>query len=437
MRISVVGMGKIGLPVAVQFASKGHHVIGCDIDVAQVRAINDGTARTGVDDTDRMFGEQWRSGRISATTDTTAAVVDTEVTVLLVPVLVADGAPDYRQMDAATEKVAAGLSPGHLVVYETTLAVGTTRSRYLPMLASGGLAPGRELFVAFSPERVQSHRVIEDLRKYPKIVGGVDVASGERASRFYEAVLDAPVMLVRDADTAEFTKLAESVYRDVNIALANELARYAHDLDVDIGDVIAAANSEPLSHIHQPGAGVGGHCIPVYPYFILSGRPDIELVATARRINDAMPRWVLDRVAEAIGGLRGKRVLVLGLSYRADVRETSHSVGVSLVRALRAAGATPVGADTCYSDDEIAAFDAEPFEEARLDGINAVIVQALHSAYRSFPWEKLRRGTFVLDGRNVLDPGVIESAGLRYLGVGRGSGDLVPRNAAGTMRPSR
>lgn len=437
MRITVVGMGKIGLPVAVQYASKGNDVVGCDIDEGQVAAINDGTARTGADDMDSILAEQWSSGRLRATTETSAAVAESDVTVLLVPVSVTNGAPDYRHMDAATEQVASALQPGHLVIYETTLGVGTTRSRYLPMLAKSGLTPGRDLFVAFSPERVQSHRVIQDLRRYPKVVGGIDAASGDRARRFYEAVLDAPVMSVRDAETAEFTKLAESVYRDVNIALANELARYAHDLDVDIHDVITAANSEPLSQLHQPGAGVGGHCIPVYPYFLLAGRPDMELVGTARRINDAMPGWVLDRVAEAIGGLERKRVLVLGLAYRADVRETSHSVGISLVEGLRAAGATPLGADACYSDLEIAAFGAEPFDEARLDSVDAVIVQALHSAYRSFPWGKLPADTLVLDGRNALDPELIRGAGLRYLGVGRkGRGPSSPDATRADARAS-
>ena len=419
MRISVVGMGKIGLPVAVQYASKGHHVIGCDIDARLVAAINEGEARTGVAAMDGLLVEQWAAGRLRATTDTAAAVAESEVTVLLVPVLVADGAPDYRHMDAAAGQVADGLQPGHLVVFETTFAVGTTRSRYVPLLTKGGLTLGEDVFVAFSPERVQSHRVIEDLRRYPKIVGGVDAASGDRARRFYEATLDADVLMVRDAETAELTKLAESVYRDVNIALANELARYAHDVEVDIVDVIAAANTEPLSQLHQPGAGVGGHCIPVYPYFLLAERPELELVGLARRVNDGMPGWVLDRVGEAIGGLERKSVLVLGLSYRADVREVSHSVGLSLVEGLRAAGATPIGADTCYSDDEISRFGAVPLDETWLDRVDAVIVQALHDAYRRFPWERLRPGVFVLDGRNALDPEVIRSAGLRYLGVGR------------------
>jgi nucleotide sugar dehydrogenase len=433
MRISVIGMGKIGLPVAVQYASKGHEVIGCDIDARLVTAINEGTARLGVPDMDELLAEQWRAGRIRASTDTAAAVAETDVTVLLVPVLVADGAPDYRHMDAAAEQVAEGLGADHLVVFETTFAVGTTRSRYLPMLSKSGHTPGEDLFIAFSPERVQSHRVIEDLRRYPKVVGGVDPASGERARRFYDAVLDAPVLMVRDAETAEFTKLAESVYRDVNIALANELARYAHDVEVDIGDVIAAANSEPLSQLHQPGAGVGGHCIPVYPYFILAERPDMEMIGLARRINDAMPGWVLERVAGNIGGLQGKRVLVLGLSYRADVREVSHSVGLSLVEGLRAAGATAVGADTGYSNEEIARFGAEPFEEATLGDLDAVIVQAFHTPYRRFPWEKLRPGTLVVDGRNVLDPSVIRNAGCRYLGVGRGG--PVPRGESEVAVP--
>jgi nucleotide sugar dehydrogenase len=419
MRISVIGLGKIGLPVAIQYASKGHDVVGCDVNPSVVAAINKGTAPLGIEGVEDLLREQWTAGRLRATTDTSRAVRETDVTVLLVPVLVTNGAPDYGHMDAAVEQVSAGLTAGHLVLFETTLAVGTTRMRYLPVLARDGRRLGSDLFVAFSPERVQSHRVIEDLQKYPKVVGGVDPESTERARRFYEAVLDTPVTVVRDAETAELTKLAESVYRDVNIALANELARYASDVGVDIMEVIAAANSEPLSHLHVPGVGVGGHCIPVYPYFMLFGRPDLEMIGLARRINDEMPTWVLARVADSIGGLVGKRILVLGLAYRADVRETSHSVGLALVDGLRSAGAVAVGADTCYTAEEIAAFGVEPFVESELGTVDAVIVQALHTEFREFPWHKLRPGVLVLDGRNVLDPAVIRRTGLRYLGIGR------------------
>lgn len=416
MKISVVGLGKIGLPIAVQYASKGHDVLGCDVNPAVVDAVNNGRIPVGIEGITGIFEEVHASGRLKATTDTKSAVSETDVTVLVVPVGVRDGAPDYTHMDAAVAEVAKGLEKGHLVIFETTLAVGTTRNRFLPVLLEGR----KDIHVAFSPERVQSHRVIEDLKKYPKVVGGIDDASTEKAAQFYEAVLDAPgILKVRDAETAEFTKLAESIYRDVNIAFANELARYAHDAGIDISEVIEAANSEPFSDILQPGVGVGGHCIPVYPYFLTHDRPDLEITIASRRINDAMADWTLAQVGERIGGLKAKRVLVLGLSYRANIREAAESVAVRLVEGLNKAKAVALLADPFYTAEEIRKVSAEPFDEAEIDSVDAVILQALHDEFRSFPFEKLRKGTLVLDGRNQLNERDIEAAGLRYLGVGR------------------
>jgi nucleotide sugar dehydrogenase len=416
MKISVVGLGKIGLPIAVQYASKGHDVLGCDVNPAIVQTVNAGRIPVGIEGVAGVFEHVHTAGRLKATTDTKSAVRETDATVLVVPVGVHQGAPDYKYMDSAVAEVAKGLKSGHLVIFETTLAVGTTRNRFLPVLLKGN----KDIHVAFSPERVQSHRVIEDLKKYPKVVGGVDEASTEKAAAFYEAVLDAPgILKVRDAETAEFVKLAESIYRDVNIALANELARFAHDKGLDISEVIAAANSEPLSNLHTPGVGVGGHCIPVYPYFLTHDRPDLEITIASRRINDSMADWTLERVAERIGGLKNKRVLVLGLSYRANIREAAESVAVRLVEALNERKAVALLADPFYSSDEIRAYHAEPFDEAEIDTVDAVILQALHDDFKSFPYEKLRKGTLVLDGRNQLSEDDIAAAGLRYLGVGR------------------
>ena len=416
MKISVVGLGKIGLPIAVQYASKGHDVTGCDVSPAVVEAVNAGRIPVGIEGVAGLLEDAVAAGRLRATTDTAQGVAETEATVLVVPVGVRDGAPDYRHMDSAVAQVGKGLTAGHLVVFETTLAVGTTRNRFAPVLRKSR----EDVLVAFSPERVQSHRVIEDLKKYPKVVGGIDEPSTEKAAAFYEAVLDAPgIWKVRDAETAEFVKLAESIYRDVNIALANEMARFAHDAGLDITEVIKAANSEPLSNLHQPGVGVGGHCIPVYPYFLTHDRPDLEITIASRRINDGMADWTIERVGERIGGLKNKRILVLGLSYRANIREAAESVAVRLVDGLRKAKAVPLLADPYYSADEIRAYGAEPFDEGEIDTIDAVILQALHEEFKAFPYAKLRPQTLVLDGRNQLDENEIVAAGLRYLGVGR------------------
>ncbi|HEY2812550.1 MAG TPA: nucleotide sugar dehydrogenase [Acidimicrobiales bacterium] len=419
MKVSLVGLGKLGLPVAVCYALAGHDVVGCDVNPHVVEQVNRGVLPAGIEGVGESFDEVCRSGRLRATTDTSEAVAGTDVTVLLVPIGVVDHRPDYRHMDAAVEAVAAGLQPGHLVVFETTLAVGDTRERFAPVLAGERFAIGEDLFVAFSPERVQSHRVLHDLRSYPKLVGGLDPESTKRAVSFYEQVLDADIVALRDAETAELTKLAECVYRDVNIALANEFARFAHSSGIEIDQVIEAANSEPLSHLHDPGAGVGGHCIPVYPYFLLAGREDFPITALARRVNDSMPGWVVDRVRDRIGDLTDRRVLILGLSYRANLRETSGSVALALIAALRAAGAQALCLDPNYSDDEISEFGADALQSTDFDSVDAVILQAYHREFAEFPWDKLRPGTLVLDGRNTLDAELVEGAGLEYLGVGR------------------
>ena len=173
------------------------------------------------------------------------------------------------------------------MIFETTLPVGDTRGRFAPALeAASGLTVEDDLFVAFSPERLLSGHVFQNLATYPKLVGGLGPASTARAAAFYASVLDAEVVAMSNAEAAEFAKLAETTYRDVNIALANEFANYAERSGVDILEVITAANSQPYSHIHQPGIGVGGHCIPVYPHFLLSRAPEMTLVDASRKAND-------------------------------------------------------------------------------------------------------------------------------------------------------
>ena len=184
-------------------------------------------------------------------------------------------------MDAAVASIAPGVHAGSTVIFETTLPLGDTRGRFAPALeAASGLVADRDFFVAFSPERLFSGAVLENLAVYPKLVGGIGEASTGRAARFYASVLDPDVVAMSSSEAAEFSKLADTTYRDVNIALANEFARAADLHGIDVQEVIAAANSQPYSHIHQPGIGVGGHCIPVYPHLLLSRAPGLSLVET-------------------------------------------------------------------------------------------------------------------------------------------------------------
>jgi nucleotide sugar dehydrogenase len=350
--------------------------------------------------------------------------------VVVVPLMTdRDGAPDFSAMDAATADIAAGLRPGTLVSYETTLPVGTTRDRFGPMLESGtGLTLGENLFLVHSPERVFSGRIFSDLRRYPKLVGGVDEASTARGVEFYERVLDFDerpdldrpngVWAMDSAESAEMAKLAETTYRDVNIALANQFAEFAESAGIDVAEVIAAANSQPFSHIHRPGVAVGGHCIPVYPRFYLSGHPEAELVDTARRVNLAVPARAVSAVDAELGGLTGRTVLVLGAAYRGGVKETAYSGVFDVVAAISSRGGRAVVSDPLYSSQELTELGLDPWLG---DAVDAVIVQSDHPEYTSLGPDDLPGAKVVFDGRGVLDASPFAGSGTRVLVIGQGS----------------
>jgi len=425
VRIAVVGLGHIGLPLAVQYASRGHEVIGVDIDRAVVDAINGGTSPHLDEQTliDRV-PELVASGRLRATTwESDEAIRQAEAVVVIVPVVVDEHREiDFGPIDAATRDLASRIRPGTLVIYETTLPVGTTRTRFGPALANGsGLEIDRELFLAFSPERVLVGRVFADLRRYPKVVGGTSEESTRRAVSFYEAVLDpgTEVMAVANAETAEMTKLAETTYRDVNIAYANELARYASRHAIDIVEVIGAANSQPYSHIHQPGVGVGGHCIPVYPHFLFNDDPQLRMPPLAREINEGMGAFTVDVIEDRLGSLDGQPVLVLGIAYRADVREDAFSSAFRLRDELLAAGARVYGHDPYFDADHLRSVGFEPYDLAAPEPVRVAVLQAAHAAYRTLDPASLPGLELFVDGRNALDRGDFERSGIGYVGIGR------------------
>src|SRR5579862_1677401 len=246
--IAVVGLGKIGLPLAVQYAWHGRRVIGCDINPQVVKAINAG--RSHIQEEPELASEVPQlvsEGRLSATLNTSEAVRQAQVVVVIVPVVVDEmRAVNFQGIDAATTAIGAGLQPGTLVVYETTLPVGTTAQRFGHLLEqASGLKAGQDFQLAYSPERVSSGHIFRDLRTYPKVVGGINPASTAAAVTFYSSVLDAQIITMASADEAEFVKLIETTYRDVNIALANEFAHYADQSGLDAAAAIAAANTQP------------------------------------------------------------------------------------------------------------------------------------------------------------------------------------------------
>jgi len=426
--ITVVGLGKIGLPLAVQYAGLGHRVIGADINPAVVADVNAGVEPfPGEFDLAPRLRALVDAGTLTATTSTAEAVGASDAVVVVVPVAIdGDGTPDFRHMDGALADIAGSVRSGTVVSFETTVPMGTTRSRFAPAIeAASGLREGNDVFVVYSPERVLTGRVFADLRRYPKLVGALSPAGAERAVEFYASVLefderpDLPrpngVWDLGSAEAAELAKLAETTYRDVNIALANTFAVYAESAGIDIGRVIDACNSQPYSHIHRPGVAVGGHCIPVYPHLYLSNDPAAVLVRTAREVNSAMPAHVVERLSGALSGLQGRRVVILGAAYRGGVKETAFSGVFPLVAAVSSRGGLPVVHDPMYSDAELEQVGLVPFHSGDL--ADGAILQAGHAEYASWGPSDIVGIRCLVDGRGVTTDA--QWPGVEHLVIGR------------------
>jgi len=428
VKICVVALGKIGLPLAVQFASKGGEVIGVDVNALTVASVNAGHEPfPGEADLQVKLSAAVSAGLMTATTDYAKAVPGADVVVVVVPLFVdGEGTPDFGWMDSATRDIAANLTPGTLVLYETTLPVGTTRERWAPMLEEGsGLKEGTDFHLVFSPERVLTGRVFADLRKYPKLIGGLSAAGAQRAREFYEAVLDFDerpdldrgngVWDLGSAEASELAKLAETTYRDVNIGLANQFARFAADNTIDIYQVIEASNSQPYSHIHLPGIAVGGHCIPIYPRLYLWNDPTATVVRAAREANAEMPAYTVGLLEGAYGDLSGARVVVLGAAYRGGVKETAFSGVFPTVEVLAQRGAIVTVHDPMYTAEELAVLGLQAYELG--SPVDVAVLQADHAEYRDLRPSDLPGIRVLMDGRHFTDPA--DWAGVTHRVVGK------------------
>lgn len=431
VKIAVVGMGKIGLPLAAQYASKGHTVIGVDVNPETVRTINCSEEPfLGEFGLAEALRAHVPTGLLRASTSYEEAIPNADVVVVVVPLFVdEDNQPDFGWMDAATNSIGKNLSSGTLVIYETTLPIGTTRNRWKPMLEElSGLTEGSDFHLVFSPERVLTGRVFEDLKKYPKLIGGLSKDGSDLAREFYNAVLDFDhrndldkpngVWDLSSAEAAEMAKLAETTYRDVNIALVNQFAKHAEEVGVDIYQVIEACNSQPFSHLHTPGISVGGHCIPVYPWLFLSSTTEAGVVGEARRLNDLQPSISVQRIHSELGKLDGVNILILGISYREGVAETHKSGAFSLQDNLRKNGANVFAHDYLFTSNEIRNLGFRPFEEHESGGVEVIILHTWHPQFEEWKPESFPSLRLVYDGRNRFNAETWELPRLINIGVG-------------------
>ncbi len=375
MNVTVFGLGKIGLPLATLYASKGHLVTGVDLNETTIDLINNSKVpfpnEVGLS---QLLVKVNTNGLLKATVDGKKSVEGAEVIVIAVPLYI-DGFknPDFSALDSVTDLIASNIRRNTLVIYETTLPVGTTRNRFACRIESkSGLVPGKDFFIAFSPERVSSGHVLDDIKKYPKIVGGLSDECTKMARNFYISVIDFQsrpdlvkpngVWEVSCPEAAEFVKLAETTYRDVNIALANQFSKDAQKMGLEIFELIACANSQSYSHIHSPGISVGGHCIPVYPWLYMASLGVNPLIQEARKVNDEIPNFYLEKLSSKIH-LKGQNIVIYGLSYREGVKESAFSGAFTVKSLLEAQGSKVYLVDELFTYSEIVSFGFENFPE--------------------------------------------------------------------------
>jgi UDP-N-acetyl-D-glucosamine dehydrogenase len=423
--VGVIGQGYVGLPLGLVFQEAGFRVVGFDVDAAKVDALGRGESyiqHIGADRVARAFA----SGRYQATTDFDR-LRGCDVAIICVPTpLGAHREPDNSFIHSTARQISKRLRPGQLVILESTTYPGTTDEEVLPILRESGLRCPEDFLLAFSPEREDPGRKDHSTRTIPKVVGGVNPESTRAAAALYAAALDR-VVPVPDARVAESTKLLENIFRSVNIALVNELKVIFTRMGIDVWEVIRAAETKPFGFMpFYPGPGLGGHCIPLDPFYLSWKAAEhgewARFVELAGEINSRMPRWVVDRTAEALNqdgkALKGARVLVLGLSYKANIDDDRESPSWELLELLRERGAAVAYCDPFFPtarkgrkhDLRLASVPCTPDGFA---GHDALLVSTAHDAFRD-PALYARVG-LVVDTRNLISPLFLRGGGPRVV----------------------
>ena len=368
--LAIIGAGYVGVPLAQVFAEAGVGTVLVDIDPARIEQLRNGESYIEDVPSDRLR-PLIESGALTATTDYDA-VRETDAVIIAVPTpLTRNREPDLSIVFAAAAKLAERLRQGHLIVLESTTYPGTTREEVLPILAGSGLEVGKDFFLAFSPERVDPGREDWTTKTTPKVVGGVTQACTEQAIALYERAIDTLVP-VSSPDAAELVKLLENIFRSVNIALVNELAQLCDRMGLDVWEVIAAAGTKPFGFMRfEPGPGLGGHCLPVDPFYLAWKAREYdfytEFIELAGKINENMPYFCLDKIARALNAaerpLRGSRIHLVGVSYKQNVGDTRESPALKLTELLRDGGA-----EVTYTDPHVPELPEHGLTSVSLDG---------------------------------------------------------------------
>jgi UDP-N-acetyl-D-glucosamine dehydrogenase len=387
-RVGVLGLGYAGLPMAVEIAQAGFRVTGLDINRARVDAVNAGTSPVS-DVEDGTIRELLDGDRLRASTDLDR-LAELDAVLIAVPTpLKDDRQPDFRYVEAATRDIARRLHPGMLVILQSTCSPGTTRDVMLPRLAATGLQVGEDYFLVFAPERIDPGNAHWNVRNTPKLIGGITPRCTELAEHLYRTFVD-DLVPVSSPEVAETSKLVENTFRFINISFVNEIALLCDRIGISVWDVIEAATTKPFAFMpHYPGAGVGGHCIPIVPFYLeaVAQKHGVmaAMIEAAGRINDHMPTFAIEKMARLLRQ-RGRdvvqaRVLVLGVTYKRDVADLRESSALEVLQRLAADGYQALYHDPLIPRVEHAglALESTPLTASTLAGVDCVILCAPHT----------------------------------------------------------
>ena len=429
--VCIVGLGQVGLPTALLFADAGFTVTGYDINEKIIHTLNAGRCHFNEPGLNALLSQCIAKKRFRATSDFPRALKESDVVIICVATpLGSNNRPNLDFLKNACGMIAKNPLKDKLVVIESSIPPGTTRNLVAPILRKNRHALGKDFWVVYIPERLAPGQAIEEIARTARIIGSYDATGAEMARALYKNVIKNDIV-VTDVNVAETSKLVENTYRDVNIAFANETAKICESLGIDIMEVIRVANTHPRVHVHTPGVGVGGPCIPKDPHLLISpvgGKElDLKVIPQAREVNDSMPEHFTDQVEKAL--LRGKKrisgasVLCLGVTYKGNVSDTRDSPAQAVIQALRVRGAE-VSAYDPISTDVFGAKRVKTLSEG-IKQADAVLILTDHDEFKKLDWKKvgrqLKKSAILADGRRIVPQDAAKALKDRFIAVGYGT----------------
>lgn len=428
-KICIVGLGYVGLPTAIFFAENDFNVIGVGIDEKKLEMINQGISPLGELGLDERLREVVKKGKLTATLDLPGATRQSDIILLIVPTPVTKSKdPDLSHVIDAGKKVSEGLGKGKLVVLESTVYPGVTEEVLQPILEESGLKAGENFGLAYCPERYNPGDDAHSIEKVARVVGGITPEWAEITRELYQFIIKEDIKVLRNIKTSEAAKVIENTQRDLNIALVNELAMIFEKIGIDVMEVIEGASTKWNFNVYYPGGGVGGHCLPVDPYYLVKKAKELgyhsKVIAAGRTINDHMPQHVFGLLSDALNdnekSVKNSKIVVLGLSYKENVGDDRESPSEELINELEHYQAQVTIVDPYIEKTQVYGTLESDLYQA-LEDADAMVLMTAHQEFRDLDFEKakkLMKIPIIVDARRIYDPENLKRMGFFYSGVG-------------------